>query len=71
LVSRSLLFLVELFVFNSNPTGYSLQGLKPLVLIGVGNIEVLAKKRGDDLKSKLLDVKHMARPKFFYHGLPN
>jgi len=39
--------------------------------MGVGNIEILAKKRGDDLKSKLLDVKHMARPKFFYRGLPN
>ena len=31
----------------------------------------LTKKKGTNLETKLLEVRHMSRPKFFYLGLPN
>jgi hypothetical protein len=47
-----------------------LQGLKPPFPIGVGKWTVLTTKRQVDLETKLLEIRHMLRPEFFYLGLP-
>jgi hypothetical protein len=39
--------------------------------IGFENLHVYPIKRGTNLGSKLLELRHMSRPKFFYLGLPN
>ena len=47
-----------------------LQGLKPSFPMGL-ETNGLTKKKGTNLETKLLEVRHMSRPKFFYLGLPN
>ena len=43
----------------------ALQGLVPLFL------GFIPYKRRTNLETKLLELRHMSRPKFFYLGLPN
>ena len=35
------------------------------------NKRFISDERETNLETKLLEIRHMSRPKFFYHGLPN
>ena len=49
----------------------ALPGLKPPFPIGVWKQTIFILKRGTNLETQLLEVRHKTRLKFFYLGLPN
>ena len=65
------LFLVKTICFQLKLEMEVLKPCKPTILNRNCRRTFMANKRGTNLETKLLEVRHMSRRRFFYLGLPN